>query len=247
MENIIQSYNLKFWDIVQKYNLNEPNIFRKFIHSFEVARNCFALGCSKNLKQNDLYLCYLLGLFHDIGRFEQWTIFQTYDDNKSVDHGDLSEKIIGALNFDKLFNLKNNEIEILRQATKYHTKPCTSSNKRILLFNQILNNADAFSNIFSIANGTQQIYVSENGFSEEIVEAFKNRQLMRKYSPKTKLDRCLCLSACCYYVTEDYFRRQIINSNYFETIFETLSSCLNLKDKKLFKELLFDLKNEFIK
>ncbi len=97
MKKTIQNYNHNFWDVVKKYDLNESNLFRKFIHSFYVAKNCFTIACNKKMNQKERNICYLMGLFHDIGRFEQWVKYKTYDDVKSEDHGDLSYSILETL------------------------------------------------------------------------------------------------------------------------------------------------------
>ena len=80
-----------------KYDTDNSNILRKIIHSFAVADNCFAIACKFGLNENERNFSYLLGLFHDLGRFEQWKLYQTYNDQKSVDHGDLSYKIISQI------------------------------------------------------------------------------------------------------------------------------------------------------
>ena len=85
MEQIIQSYNDLFWKMTKSYNLDDSNLLRKFIHSYDVAKNCYTLACIKNFNENQKYFCYLMGLFHDIGRFEQWKLYHTYDDTKSID------------------------------------------------------------------------------------------------------------------------------------------------------------------
>ena len=55
MEQTIQSYNKIFWKLVSDYDLNESNIFRKMIHSFDVAKNCFELACSEKLNRNQMF------------------------------------------------------------------------------------------------------------------------------------------------------------------------------------------------
>ena len=90
MKQVIQNYNNIFYSYVSSYDLNDSNLLRKMIHSYEVARNCFAMASRKGLSEKERNFCYLMGLFHDVGRFKQWQIYHTYDDVKSVDHGDLS-------------------------------------------------------------------------------------------------------------------------------------------------------------
>lgn len=246
MRQTIQNYNNTFWNLIKKYELNENNILRKVIHSFDVAKNCFSVACNKRLKENERNLCYLIGLLHDIGRFEQWTKFKTYDDNQSVDHGELSYDILNNLDCECLFNLNKDEVNILKESIRFHTKPYLGKNKKTIKFNDILKDSDAFSNVVSTANGMQQMIVEKNGYTIEILNAFKDRKLLNGFSPQTKLDRCLRLLACCYYIKDSYIRKLIIESNYIEVIFETFSKYLIKKDKKIFKEAINLLEKDYL-
>lgn len=247
MTQTIQNYNGIFWNLVKEYDLSESNILRKFIHSFDVAKNCFSLACHENFSVEERNLCYLMGLMHDIGRFEQWKIYQTYNDRKSVDHGDLSFEILQKLNCEKLFNITARECEILTYAIKFHTKPYHGEDEDIIRFNSILKDSDAYSNVVTTANGMQQMTVEQNGVTKELMEDFLNQKLLINYSPNTKLDRSLMLSACCYYVKNKFFRQQILDSNYINIIFETFSRYLNDEDKATFKKALDYLMLNYLK
>ncbi len=246
MEQTIQSYNKIFWDLVKAYDLNESNIFRKMIHSFDVAKNCFELACSEKFNRNQRNLCYLIGLLHDIGRFEQWTKFKTYDDRKSVDHGELSYEMLNNMDCSSLFNISKKEESILKEAIRFHTKPYLGTDKEIIKFNEIINNSDAYSNVVYVANGMHQITTVEDGVTNEILKAFNNRELMNVFSPKTKLDRCLILCACCYYVKSKHFRKNILACNYIDMMFETFSRYLTHEDCGILKVAMNSLKESYL-
>ena len=53
MEQVIQNYNQLFWSLIKDYNLGEPNLLRKVIHSFDVARNCFAVACNRQFNERE--------------------------------------------------------------------------------------------------------------------------------------------------------------------------------------------------
>lgn len=247
MEQVIQNYNQFFWSLIKDYNLGEPNLLRKVIHSFDVARNCFAVACNRQFNERERNLCYLIGLFHDIGRFEQWRLYQTYDDNKSVDHGELSYQILNDGKDETFFNLNQNEFYLMQEAIRYHTKPYLGADADVIKFNNILKDCDAFANVVTIANGMQQMTVSEDGVTAAILDDFRARKLLRVYSPHTKLDRCLMLSACCYYIKDKFIRKNILEANYIEIIYATFSQYLNPADQVIFKEVLAELKADYLK
>ena len=246
MEQVIQNYNSIFWSKIKKYDLNEPNLLRKAIHSFDVARNCFSIACNRKLNEKERNLCYLIGLFHDIGRFEQWVKYKTYDDNKSIDHGELSYNILGDMIDKKLLKLTKSECYILKESIRYHTKPYQGKDINIIKFNNILKDSDSFANVISTANGMQQMTVSKNGVTKEILDDFNNRKFLKFHSPKTKLDRCLMLTAGCYYIKDKYIRKMIVESNYIGIIYESFSKYLTPRDKEIFKIALNKLKTNYL-
>ena len=70
---------------------------------------------------------------------------------------------------------------------------------------------------------------------------------MRYFSSKTKLDRCLSLTACLYYVKFDFLRQEIVDKGYVNVIYETLSKYLNNAEKTIYKELIDDLMEKYLK
>lgn len=246
MNQTIQNYNNIFWNQIKDYDLTDSNLLRKAIHSFDVAKNCFSMACNKNFNKKERNLCYLIGLFHDIGRFKQWVNYKTYDDNKSVDHGDLSYEILSNPTYKQVLNLSKSEYHILKESIRYHTKPYLGKDANIIKFNYILKDSDAFANVITTANGIQQMTVSKNGVTKEILEDFEHRKFLKFYSPKTKLDRCLMLTACCYYINDKFIRKIIAESNYIEIIYESFSKYLTQRDKEIFKKTIDSLKMDYL-
>ena len=240
----IQKYNRIFWDFVMQYDTQNSNILRKIIHSYSVAEKCFSIACQLFFSKQDRELAYLVGLFHDIGRFEQWKIYGTYNDKISVDHGDLGAELLEK--FDKdLFEISSREREVLIEAIKFHTKPYAGDDEKIRLFNEIVKNADAFCNILTTANGAQPMTVNENGVSSQIWNDFLDLKPLYIYSPKTKLDRALMMLANTYYVKFDFLRKQVFQNKYIDVIFETFSQYLNEEDKQKFNYAKETLKNKY--
>ena len=241
MENFIQNANAIFYNYVLDYGQN-TNIVRKIIHSFQVADKSYEIACKYNFNERERNLAYFAGLFHDIGRFEQWKRYETYNDHKSIDHGDLGYEILNNMTIDLL---SNTEKEYIYLAIKYHTKPYDGENKLTSKYCKIIKNADAYSNVTTTANGAQQMTVTENGVTNEVLNDFINMRPLWIYSPKTKLDRALMLTACTYYVRLPYLRKQIFENNFIDIIYETFSKYLNEQDKNLYFETVQKYKNNY--
>ena len=245
-EVTIQTYNKLFWDMVNDYDTTNPNILRKIIHCFSVAEKCFALASHMGLDKHNREFCYLIGLLHDIGRFEQWKVYETFDDNKSVSHAELGVTMLSKLKCSH-FDLTKSEFKLLLSAVKWHTRPYIGKDKNIKFYVSIIKNADTFANIITSANGAQPMTVKGNGVTNKIIEDFKKCKPLWDYSPNTKLDRALMVMALCYYLESPYFREQVISNNYIDLIFETFSQYLNKKDKLIYSDAVKTLKKNYAK
>ena len=244
MKDFVQNVNHQFYNFVLRYDTKNDNIIRKIIHTTTVADMCFTIACKLSLNESDRHLAYLGGILHDIGRFEQWKRYQTYDDQNSVDHGDLSYELCDQ--FD-LSILTKTDQETIKLAVKYHTKPYTGNNERIKLFNQIIMNADANANVLNTANGAQRMTTTANGYTPTILNDFINLKRLRGYSPKTKVDRALMLTACLYYVRYDFLREQILKYNFFEAVSHSFLQYFNEEDQQTYLNAVKTMQSRYLK
>ncbi len=243
MKYFVQNINHQFYNFIQKYDMNDDNIIRKIIHTNTVADYCFKIACHFNFSKKDRKLAYLCGILHDIGRFEQWKIYKTYEDIKSVDHGELSFEM--SSKFDLSMISEKDKKDVL-EAVRNHTTYKNKLNKRAKMFHRILLNADAFANVLNSANGAQRMTKTRNGYSQEIYDAFFERKVLRNYRCKTKLDRVLMLSACLYYVEFDCLRKEIMDNNLIDAMYDSLKGYLNKEDVKVYRGVVELLKDKYL-
>lgn len=247
MKQSIQDFNMFFYNFSKQYDTTNSNIVRKIIHSYDVAKRSYDIACVKGFNEKDRMLAYLTGLLHDLGRFEQWKQFGSYDDLNSIDHGDLSFKLLEELNCCKLFGLTKAQSSTLKISIKYHNKPYLGKDKNVVLFNNILKNADAFSNVITTANGEQRMTSKKNGYTEEILKNFLSQKPIYSLPLTTKLDRCLKLASNTYNITESFLRESVLKYRYLDCIFETFSKYLNKTDKLVFRDAIDNLKIDYLK
>ncbi|MBR0232710.1 MAG: HD domain-containing protein [Synergistaceae bacterium] len=84
-----------FKDYTAKYDTSNINVALKIAHTYRVA--ALSERIAKNVFSNDpeaIDISWLLGLLHDIGRFEQITRYGTFIDADSVDHAELGADIL---------------------------------------------------------------------------------------------------------------------------------------------------------
>jgi putative nucleotidyltransferase with HDIG domain len=92
-----------FIEYADSFLTDEPlfsrNIILKREHSLRVRRECAEIVKSLEISEHDRFIAEAAGLFHDIGRFEQYTRHRTFVDLKSEDHGQLGIAALRKLNF----------------------------------------------------------------------------------------------------------------------------------------------------
>ena len=84
---------LWFRDFVMSFYLDDDyvrtNITLKEEHTYRVCENVKTLGQALGLNDNDLRIGETAALFHDLGRFEQFRKYRSFDDRGSENHAAL--------------------------------------------------------------------------------------------------------------------------------------------------------------
>ena len=93
----------KFVDYVSNYDPKNPKIALKIAHTYRVAELCKQIAESINLSKEECDLAWLMGMLHDIGRFEQVRRYNTFVDAESVDHALLGCEILFEEGYIKAF------------------------------------------------------------------------------------------------------------------------------------------------
>ena len=76
------------------YDMEDPKIALKAVHTYHVAELCQTIAESLALNEVECMAAWLSGLLHDVGRFEQIRRFNTFSDADSIDHALLSTEIL---------------------------------------------------------------------------------------------------------------------------------------------------------
>ncbi len=102
-----------FEEYTSKYDKTSPGISLKYNHSFRVVKKALRIAESIKLSEEDMELVRVCALLHDIARFEQYAKYESFDDSKTFDHGDMGAEIL-------IENGITNEIVL--NTVKYHNK-----------------------------------------------------------------------------------------------------------------------------
>ena len=120
----------------------QQGILIKETHTGYVTANCVELSKFLRLPPHDVELAEIIGLFHDVGRFRQYSIYKTFNDADSEDHADLALKVIDELDF--FSELDEEDFELVKFAIRNHNKKVVAptDEERKLLFAKIIRDAD---------------------------------------------------------------------------------------------------------
>ena len=93
---VINSKNVinAFAEYVRNYDPSDEKIKLKIDHTYRVAGLCQRIAESLGLSEPDVDIAWLLGMLHDIGRFEQIRRFGTFNDAQSVDHAEFGADLL---------------------------------------------------------------------------------------------------------------------------------------------------------
>ena len=159
----------EFMKYTNNYDIENENIERKIYHSLRVMEISKKIATNMGLENEKIELATLIGLLHDIGRFEQFKIYQTYSDLESIDHGDLGADILKQNNFIRNFIKEAKYDEIILKSVQNHNKYKIADdlNKEEKLFCKIVRDAD-------------KIDIQNDLISDKVYNEFLNKKLIKK-------------------------------------------------------------------
>ncbi len=136
-----------FLAYAEQYDTKNILIRHKIEHTFRVAKlsDCYAKALG--MRGEDVDFAWLLGLLHDIGRFEQARRYGTFIDSQSTDHAELSGDVLfrdGLIDRFPTEGLPENWRKIAETAVRLHNKLSLPDelDDRTRRFSELLRDAD---------------------------------------------------------------------------------------------------------
>jgi len=182
----IQTIEQKFKEYIARYNPNNARVKLKIDHIQRVAKNSELIAKNLNLSPEQIQLAIAIGFFHDIGRFEQVKIANTFSDKESgINHAALGITVLFQDQLIKEFIPETRQYDtIIQKAVFNHNKTQLENDlsEEELLFCKIIRDADKL-DIFYILS--DEAYTMESIFwysnfdspeiSEKIMQALQNK------------------------------------------------------------------------
>lgn len=83
-----------FREYTDAYDATDEKIKLKIDHTYRVAELCERIAKAEQMEKTEVDLAWLLGMLHDVGRFEQLRRYGTFSDADSIDHAALGADIL---------------------------------------------------------------------------------------------------------------------------------------------------------
>lgn len=240
----------EFIKYTEKYNLNEETIKRKQQHSLRVMELSKEIATRIGLEKEEIELATLIGLLHDIARFEQYTQYKTLKDIESFDHGDYGVKILYEEGLIKKYIETNEYDEIIKKAIKNHNKLKIEEglNEKEMIFAKLIRDADKIDILYE---STKIFWIGEeNNINETKITEKYWKQVLEKQLIKrekgvniTGLDSILSVIVFIFDINFKESFQILEEENYINQIIDRF-------DTKYEKEKMKELKkiaNEYIK
>jgi putative nucleotidyltransferase with HDIG domain len=196
------------------------NILLKEEHTKYVVEHSQSLAKVLNFNHHDEILAMMIGLFHDIGRFKQYSIYKTFNDRRSENHALLGLKEIASL--DLLNRLSDEDREVFTFAIANHNaiEIAETKNERVILFAKVIRDADKL-DIYRVLEPTLEPS-DGTGYSDKFIQSFLNGQQCDYSDIKTQDDRKLVRLLWIYNIYFAWTIREIIALGHVEHILSCL-------------------------
>lgn len=177
-----------FRQYASNYTPSDPKIALKISHIVRVAHKSRMLAERMGLSSDEIALAELIGLLHDIGRFEQVAQYNTFKDSDSVNHGLLGCQILfGSDGLIRSFIPTNKNDEIIYSAVINHNRAGIENpdgmSERELLHSKIIRDTDKL-DIFRVQLEEPNIAlyehddISDDVLTPAVYEDFRREKLV---------------------------------------------------------------------
>ena len=232
--------NKLFDEYVFKYDMNDPDINYKYYHSYRVMDAMELIGTKLNLSSKDIHLAKVIGLLHDIGRFEQDKLYNSFKDGK-FDHGDYGVQILKKTNFLDKCNIDREDYEVVYKAIDNHNqfKLNIDLNERELFFAKLIRDADKLDILYALSNEKiKPVLKQDNSEINETIEKQFYTNVPGNLKDSKSLNDGLVITFC--YIYDINFKetlRLIYENKYYDKIYQRI----NRKD--IFEKYLYHTNN----
>lgn len=226
----LEKAKIAFKDFLEEYEDKSDLGFElKIIHTYHVAENAKKIAEKLNLSKEDIELAELIGILHDIGRFEELKITKELNSVK-FDHAGHGSKMLFEKGMIRKF-IKDNQYDgIIKKAIENHSKLKIEDNldERTLLHSKIIRDADKIDNyrvkkdekveaIFPKRVNKKED-MEESNLSDKVYNTILDKKCVDIYDRVTPLDFWVCILAFTFDLNFDVSYKIVKENDYINVL-----------------------------
>ena len=176
------------------YDMKDDKISLKYHHSYAVSKLMGELATNLGLNKEEIEIAKIIGLLHDIGRFEQWKKFKSFDD-RNVDHADESCNYLFKDEHTREF-LDNDKYDlVIENAIRYHNKlTIPEMDDYSCMFTKMIRDMDKV-DIYKQCAIHYEYTFNKDELSKEVIECFNKEESIPHKFRKSKSDSIIIMLA----------------------------------------------------
>jgi HD superfamily phosphodiesterase len=199
-----------FKNYVKGYDVSDEKIRLKIEHTYRVCGLCNQIAVSAGFDENDVDIAWLMGLLHDVGRFEQLKRYGTFIDSESIDHAEFGADLLFKEGLVRDYIDDNRIDDLLEKAVRFHSAyripdEFTEDEKR---FANLLRDADKIDILkVNVDFPLEEIYnvttkeLRNCVVTKEVLEAFYDEHAVLRSLKKTPVDNVVGHISLVYELT----------------------------------------------
>lgn len=216
-----------FKEYVKNYNPEDEKVKIKISHIERVSQIAKNLAKDLKLEQEDIELAELIGLLHDIGRFEQIRRFHTFVDKDSINHGQYGVKVLFEDGLIRDFIKQDKYDEIIKLSILNHNKAQIEKGltEKQNLHAKIIRDADKTDIFYVLTIGDKKAIwekedLSEDKITDEIYKQFMENKYIDYKKRETSADFLISHFAYVYDFNFNQSLKIIKENNYLDKLYK---------------------------
>lgn len=212
---------------VKGYDVSDEKIKLKIDHTHRVCQLCEEIAKQSGFEKEDVDIAWLLGLLHDVGRFEQLRRFGTFIDAESIDHAQFGADILFQQGKIRDYIEDSSEDELLEKAVRFHSayRVPESLSERELAFANLLRDADKIDILkVNIIVPLEEIYnvsteeLQNCEVSEAVLQAFMEEHAVLRSLKKAPVDHVVGHISLVYELVYPVSLRLVVEQGYLDKL-----------------------------
>lgn len=252
----IAKAKITFKDFLDEYKDKSDLGFElKIVHTYHVAENAKKIAQELKLSKEDIELAELIGILHDIGRFEELKITKELNSVK-FDHAGHGSKMLFEKDMIRKFIEDSQYDNIIKKAIENHSRLKTEENldERTLLHSKIIRDADKIDNyrvkkdekieaIFPKRVNKKED-MEESKLSDKVYNTILDKKCVDIHDRVTPLDFWVCILAFTFDLNFDVSYKIIKENDYINVLIDRFQ--YKDEDTKNKMEKIREIINEYI-